>query len=141
MFCQSNNITDNNQPEETIKFASSANNSTHQFETSIHNDRESSNLNGQRHILTTEALVNASTIPVDRVFSDLSKSHLEIQTCIAQVYIMSKQKKQAAISLKYGQLPPGQTEREASVVLRDPVDDSMELKDRDGLGISPIILA
>lgn len=54
---------------------------------------------------------------------------------------MSKQKKQAAISLKYGQLPPGQTEREASVVLRDPVDDSMELKDRDGLGISPIILA
>jgi len=79
VFCQSNNITDNNQPEETIKFASSANNSTHQFETSIHNDRESSsNLNGQRHMLTAEALVNASTIPVDRVFSELSKSQSEI---------------------------------------------------------------
>ena len=82
MFCQSNNVTDNAHPEETIKFVSSANNSTNQFETSIHQERES-NLIGQRNILTTDALANTSTIPVDRILSDLSKSHLEIQTCIA----------------------------------------------------------
>lgn len=77
---------------------------------------------------------------MDRVLSELSKSHLEIQTCIAQVHIFSKEKKQARINLnKYGQAPHAQADREIEVVIRDPEDDSMEIKDRNGVGISPIV--
>lgn len=144
MFCQSNNITENPPPEETIKFASSANNSTHQFETSLQHDRES-NLNCQRNILTTEALGNASTIPVDRLFSDLSKSNLEIQTCIAQVHIFSKDK-QAMMKLinyeghrhKSSHDEAVQTNRNMELINREPEDLSLEIRDRDGVGISPI---
>lgn len=144
MFCQSNNVTEHNvaQPEETIKFVSSANNSTNQFETSIQQDRES-NLNGQRNIiLTTDALVNTSTIPVDKILSDLSKSHMEIQACVAQVHIQSKEKRQKCKYISVSKFDANDQSKQIGHeldVLRDDQGQSLELKDRNGNGISPIV--
>lgn len=91
--------------------------------------------------MTTDALVNTSTIPVDKILSDLSKSNLEIQACVAQVHVMSKEKRQKCKHINVSKFDSHHEEDldHELDVLRDDHGQSIELKDRNGIGISPII--